>query len=147
MALLLSKIPPLKNGTQHKWHLTTTLLAFWSTTNTQPIEPTPTVWHRRVIGISLWSLKKSTLKSHGRESESYKKLKNFLIKFTQLSPWHFLAFLRKVCHFLRYHFLRVSYLSISGGVFVMCLFCKAPLFSNDIIGCQFCWVCLMVVKL
>ena len=26
-------------------------------------------------------------------------------------------------------------------------FCKAPLFSNDIKGCHFCWVYLMVVKL
>ena len=37
--------------------------------------------------------------------------------------------------------------SISGGVFVMCHFCKVPLFSNGIKGCDFCWVYLMVVKL
>ena len=29
----------------------------------------------------------------------------------------------------------------------MCHFCKVPLFSNGIKGCNFCWVYLMVVKL
>ena len=52
-----------------------------------------------------------------------------------------------MCCFCETPFLCVSYLSISGGVFVMCHFCKAPLFSNDIKGCHFCWVYLMVVKL
>ena len=41
----------------------------------------------------------------------------------------------------------VSYLSISGGAFFMCHFCKVPLFSNGIKGCHFCWVYPMVVKL
>ena len=53
------------------------------------IEPTPTVRHRKVIGISLWSGKTLTLKSHDHESESYvyNKFKNFLLKITQLSAW------------------------------------------------------------
>ena len=56
-ALLLSKIPPQKNGTQHKRHLTKTashkngipklfLLVFSSTTNTLLIKPTPTIRHK-----------------------------------------------------------------------------------------------------
>ena len=53
------------------------------------IEPTPTVRHRKVIGISLWSGKTLTLRSHDHESESYiyDKFKNFLLKITQLSAW------------------------------------------------------------
>ena len=53
------------------------------------IEPTPTVRHRKVIGISRWSGKTLTLRSHDHESESYiyDKLKKFLLKITQLSAW------------------------------------------------------------
>ena len=53
------------------------------------IEPTPTVRHRKVIGISLWSGKTLTLRSQDHESESYiyDKLKKFLLKITQLSAW------------------------------------------------------------
>ena len=71
--LLLSKIPLPKNGNQHKWHLTTTLLVFWSTTNTLLIwivEPTPTtIRNRRVPRISFCSGKISTLKPQDLESE------------------------------------------------------------------------------
>ena len=56
-ALALSKIPPDKNGTQHKWHLTKmsshkngisklTLLIFRCITNNLLIKPTPTITHR-----------------------------------------------------------------------------------------------------
>ena len=53
------------------------------------IEPTRTVRHRKVIGISLWSGKTLTLRSHDHESESYiyDKLQKFLLKITQLSAW------------------------------------------------------------
>ena len=85
--LLLSKIPLPKNGTQNKWHLTTTLLVFWSTTNILLIEPIPTtIKHRRVPGISFWIGKNLTLKSHDHESESYNTFKNFILKITLLSP-------------------------------------------------------------
>ena len=117
--LLLSKTPPPKNSTQHKWHLTTTLLVFWGTTNTLLIEPTlTTISYRRVPRISLWSEKISALKSHDHGCESYNKFKNLL---------------------LRHHVFWV--------LFVICYFCKVSLFSNDIKGCHFCWVYLMVVKL
>ena len=134
-ALLLSKKPPRKNDTLHKWRLTTTLLAFWSTTNTLLIEPTPTIRHRRVIGISLWGGKNLTLKSYYHDSESYNKFKNFFLKITQLNPWHYFA---SCAIFVRHHFLWLSYLSISGRVFVMCHFYEVPLFSNGIKGCHFC---------
>ena len=69
-ALLSSKIAPTKNGSQHKWHLTTSLLVFSSATNTLLIEePVPTIGHWRVIRISLWSDKNPTLKSNDHESE------------------------------------------------------------------------------
>ena len=86
-----------------KWHLTTTLLAFWSTINTLLIGPNPTIRHRRVIGISLWSGKNSTSKSHDHQSGSYKKFKNFHSKTTQLSPWQimFWHFLTKVWYFFK----------------------------------------------
>ena len=61
-AFLLSKIPPHKNSTQHKWHLTRmashktaphkngisklTLLVLWSITNTLLIKPTPAIRHK-----------------------------------------------------------------------------------------------------
>ena len=52
-----TKIPPDKNGTQHKWHLTKmsshkngisklTLLIFRRITNNLLIKPTPTIKHR-----------------------------------------------------------------------------------------------------
>ena len=87
-ALLSSKIAPTKNGSQHKWHLTTSLLVFSSTTNTLLIEPNPTtIRHRRVPEISFGSRKISTLKSHDHESESYNKFNSFLLQINQLSPW------------------------------------------------------------
>ena len=111
-----------------------------STTNTLLTEPTPTIKHRRAIGTSFWSGKNWTLKSHDHESESYNKFKNFLLKLTQPSPWqttsgHFFAM---YANFVRYHFLWVSYLSISGGALVMCYVCKVPLFLNGIKSCHFC---------
>ena len=36
------------------------------------------------------------------------------------------------------------YLSILGGGFVMCNFCKVPLFSNGIKSCFSCWVPLVL---
>ena len=106
----LTKMTRNINGTSQKWHLkklasqNLTLLVFWSTTNTLLIEPTPTVTHRRVIGISLRSGKKLTLNDH--EAESYNKCKNFILKITQFShPWqitleHFFA-LQNMCYFCK----------------------------------------------
>ena len=53
------------------------------------IEPTLTVRHRKVIGISLWSGKTLILRSHDHESESYiyDKFKKFLLKITQVSAF------------------------------------------------------------
>ena len=48
---------------------------------------TPTTWHKRVIGTSLWNEKNSTLKSYDHEPESYNKHKNFFLKITQLKLW------------------------------------------------------------
>ena len=42
--------------------------------------------------------------------------------------------------FCKAPFFVVPYLSILGGVFVMCHFCKVPLFSHGFKGCFFCWV-------
>ena len=47
------------------------------------VEPASTIRHSIVIGISLWSGKKLTFKSHDHESESYNKFKNFLLKISQ----------------------------------------------------------------
>ena len=145
----LAKTAPNINDISQKRHLTTTLLAFWSTTNTLLIEPTPTIRHRRVIEILLSSRKNSTLKSHDHDSESYNKVENFLLTITQLSllqitSGHSFA---RCTIFVRHYFLWVSCLSISSGLSVMCHFCKVPLFSNGIKGCHLCWVYLMIVKL
>ena len=67
-----------------------------------------------------------------------------LSPFWQITSGHFFA---RCAIFARHHFLCVSYLSISGVVFVLCHFRKVPLFSNGIKGCHFCWVYGMVVKL
>ena len=135
---------PTYMGSHKNWYLTTTLLAFWCTTNTLLIEPTPEFSHRRVIEISLQSRKNSTFKSYYHKSESYNKFRNFILKVTQLSPWHFFA---SCAIFVRHHFLWVSHLSISGRVFVMSHFYKVTIILNSIKGCHFCWVYLMVVKL
>ena len=138
--LLLSKIPPHKNGISqlHCW--------FSEVATTNTLESIPKIKHRRIKGISLWSEKNSTLKSHDHESESYNNFKNFL---TQVSPWQttFGYFFAICAIFVRHHFLWVSYLSISGEEFAMCHFCKLQLFSNGIKGCHICWVYMMVVKL
>ena len=139
----VAKMAPNINGISQNWYLTT-LLAFWSTTNTLVIEPNPAIRHRRVTGISLWSRKNSTFKSHYHKSESYNKFKNFLLKISQLSPWHFFA---SCTIFVRHHFLWVSCLPISGRVFIMCHLYKVTIISNNIKGCHFRWVYLMVVNL
>ena len=106
------------NSISQKQHLTTTGLAFSSTTNTLLIDPTSTIRHRRVIGISLWSGKSQTLKSHNHESESYNKFTNFLLKsLSQSLANNFWEFFCKVYHF-----------------------CKAPVFVGvifqvDYLGC------------
>ena len=135
----LAKMAPNINGISQKWHFTTTLLDFWSTINTLLTETTFTIRHRRVIGISLWKGKNSTLKSHDHESEPYNKFKNFLLKITQLSPWQIISrhFFTSCVIFVRHQFLWVSYLFLSGGLFFMCHFCKVALFSNGIKGCPF----------
>ena len=132
----LAKVAPKINDTPQKWHLTTTLVVFWSTANTL-IEPTPTIRHRRLIGISLWSGKISNLKSHDYESASYNKFKSFLLKVTQLSPWQVTSwhFFERCSIFLMQHLLWVSYSFISGGVFVMCHFFQTALKDEIFVGC------------
>ena len=78
-------------------------------------------------------------KPHYNECESYNKFRNSFLKMTLLSPWQitFGHFFAKCAIFVRHHFLWVSYLSISGGVFVICHFCKVPLFSKSLKGCLF----------
>ena len=106
-ALLLSNLPSRQHGTQHKWHRTTTLLVFWSTTNTLLIwiiEPFPTtIRHRRAPRISFWSDKISTLKSNDHESKLYNKFKNSLIKSLSsvLGKYNLWAFFHKVYHFCK----------------------------------------------
>ena len=134
-----------KNGIQHKWHLTATLLVFWSTTNILI-----TIRHWRVRGISFWSAKNLTLKFHYHESESYIKFKFPFKNHSAQSLANrvtFWAFVCKAYHFSKALFFWVSYLSISGGVFVMCCFYMMPWFSSCIKGCHFCWGYLMVIKL
>ena len=133
----LAKIAPNVNGISQNWYLTTTLLAFWSTTNTLLIKPTAAIRHRRVIGISLWSGKNLNLKSHNHESESYNKFKNFLLEIIQLSPWHFFA---SCAILLRYHFcgchvflFQVEYLSCA--IFVRCQDFQMVLKGAIIVGC------------
>ena len=100
----LAKLTHNINDISQKWHFTTTLLASWSTTSTLLIEPTLTIRHRRVIGISLWSGKNSTLKSDDHKSESYNKFKNFLLKITQSLANNVWVFFPKVCHFCKASF-------------------------------------------
>ena len=54
------------------------------------------------------------------------------------------AFFHKLSSFVRHHFVWVLYLSILDGVFVMCYFCKVPLFSNGIKGCFLYWVLFLL---
>ena len=113
---------PQKNGISKIW-----LLVFSSTTKTLLIKPTPTIRRK---------LEKLDFKIPWPWVE-----KSFS-KITQLSPWHvtFGHSFGRCTIFVRDHILWVSYLSILGGVFVKCHFCKVPLFSNGIKGCFFCWV-------
>ena len=103
-----AKIAPNINGISQKCHLTSTLLAFSSTTNTLLIGPTPTIRHRRVIGISLCIGKNSTFKSHDHKSGPYNNIKNFLLKTTQLSPLQIVSghFFAMCVIFLRLHFFK-----------------------------------------
>ena len=131
-----------KNISQ-KWHLTTYFIlttVFQSTTNTLLIEPNPTIRHRLVKVRLVWSGKNSILNSH--DHESLNKCKNSVLKITQFIPWQIIFghFFAKVAIFVKHHFFSVSYLSVSGGVFVTCHFCKVPLFSNGFKGCLFWWV-------
>ena len=73
-------------------------------------------------------------KRFGAKCESYRKCKKSLLKITVRSPWQITSghFFARWTNFVRHHFSWVLYLSISGGVFVMCHFCKMPLFSNSI---------------
>ena len=116
-----AKIAPNINGISQKCHLTSTLLAFSSTTNTLLIGPTPTIRHRRVIGTSLWSRKNSTLKFHDHKSGSYNKFKNFLLKITQLSPWQIISghFFTACAVFLRLHFFK-CHISLSQVEYLSC---------------------------
>ena len=108
---------------------------FSEVASSNALEPSPTTRHRKVKAISLWSRKNLTLKYHEHESESCNKLKNCLTQFSrwQITIGHFLA---RYAIFVRHCFLCVTYLSISGGVFVICHFGKVSLFSNGIKECQ-----------
>ena len=46
------------------------------------------------------------------------------------NKWLLGIFFAKCAIAVRHYFLWVLYLSILGGVFVMCHFCKVPLFTN-----------------
>ena len=105
------------------WHPTTILLALWGTTNTLIIEPTPTIRHRRLIGISLWSGKNLTLKSRDHESEPYNKFKNFILKITQLSPWQITSgyFFARCAIFVRHHFFCGCHICLFQVEYLSCL--------------------------
>ena len=101
-----------QKGTQHKWHLAkmASHKNDISKVATQLIQKLDTNW------------KNLTLKSHEHGSESYKKLKNSLSKFTQLSLW---AFFTTCTILIRHHFLgchiclfQVEYLPCA--IFVRC---------------------------
>ena len=149
----LSNTPPHKNDTQHKstsqndvsqkCHSRTYIIGFLKCYQPPAYRTySSTIRHRRVIVISLWIGKNSSLKSHNHESESYNKFKNSLLKITQLNSWQmtFGHFFARDAIFMRHHFFSKPYLSISVEIFVVCHFCKVSLFSNDIKGCLFCWV-------
>ena len=95
--------------------------------------------HRRVPRISFWSGKISTLKSHGHQSESYNKLKNFLLKSlcSFLGKYNLWAFFSKVCYFCKAPCFVVSYLSISGGVFAIAIFVRCHYFQMALKGAIF----------
>ena len=116
-------------------------------------------WQHTQMGLHKNDISKLTLlvfwsATHDHECESYIKFKNSLLKITQLSHWQitFGHFFTRCVILVRHNFLWKPYLSISGGVFVMCHFYKMPLFSKSIkgcffSGCHFCWVYLMVLFL
>ena len=114
----LPKIAPNINDISQKRHLTTTLLAFWSTTNTLLVEPTTTIRHRRVIEILLWSRKNSTLKSHDHDSESYNKVNNHSAQSLVNNLW---AFFRKV-----YHFCKALFFMTIMFVYFRWIICHVP---------------------
>ena len=114
----------------------------------------PTIRHRRVK-VMILEQKKLDFKSY--EPESYNRFRNSLLNSLGLWQITFPNFFTRCISlesaifggviFARCNFLWVPYLSISGGIFLLCYFCcvmryfcKVPLFSNDIMGCLFCWV-------
>ena len=106
---------------------------FSGTTNTLLIKSTPVIKSK---------LEKLILKSRDHGSQSYYKLKNSLFKIPQVSPWHvaFGHFFARCAIFVRHQFFWASFLSISGGVFVISHFCRVLLFWNGIKECFFSWV-------
>ena len=135
----------MKNTTLQKWHPTwmashNSIIGFlkYYQFNTLQVEPTPTIRHRRVIRISL-----STLKSNDHESKSYNKFKSFLLKITHLSPWLgifsqgvpvFWGTIFCACHICLF---QVEYLPCA--IFVRCHF------QMTLKGVFFCLMYLMVV--
>ena len=97
--------------------------------NTLLIETTPTIRHRTVTRVSLWSGKNSTLKSTDHESESYNKFRNFLLKsFSSIiGKCNLWAFFCKVCHFCKATvFVGVRFVYLWWSI------CLVPFFTSSL---------------
>ena len=92
-------------------------------------------------------LTRITHRKNDTQHEWYLTITLFVFWSTTNSTTSFGYFFARCVIFVRYHFLWVSCLSISSGVFVTCHFRKVPLFSNGIKALHLCWAYLMVVKL
>ena len=125
----LTKIAPNINGTSQKRHLTKTashknstskliLLVFWSTTNTLLIIPTLTIRHKlekldfKIPWPWVWILLQISNIPFIKSLNS------------ALGKWPLGIFFARYAIFVRHHFLRVPYLSILGGVSVICCFVR-----------------------
>ena len=64
--------------------------------------------------------KNLSLKSNDHEFESYNKLKNLLLKITQLSPWQINSgdFFARCAIFVRHHYFQMA---LKGTIFVGCI--------------------------
>ena len=82
---------------------------------------TPTIRHRKVIVLSLWSGKNSILKFRDH---------NFFAR----------------CAFFKAPLFGLPYLSISSGVFFMCHFCKVTLFKCNI-NINLCFYCIFQIPI
>ena len=154
--MLQKGIPLIKNTTSQKWHPTwmasyNYIIGFlkYCQFSTLLIESTPTIRHIQESNKNItleW--KKLDFKNQWPWVWIIQQISEFPFKnhlAQSLANITFRHFFVRCVIFLKHHFLWVLYLSISGGVFLMCHFCKVSLLSNGIKGCHFCWVYLMVV--